>query len=54
MPLPDHHNNPRLARDALVLGPSAAPNRDPTATSGVNDFSQTVPQLCVPHQSTTS
>ena len=32
----------------LVVGPSAALNRDPTATSGVNDSSQTVPQLCVP------
>ena len=30
MPLPDHRNSPRLARDALVLGPSAALNRDPT------------------------
>ena len=27
--LPDHRNSPRLARDALVLGPSAALNRDP-------------------------
>ena len=54
MPLPDHCNSPRLARDALVLGPSAALNRDPTATSGVNDSSQTVPQLCVPQQSTAS
>ena len=33
MPLPDHRNSPMLARDALVLGPSAALNRDPTATS---------------------
>ena len=31
--LPGHCNNPRLARDALVLGPSAALNRDPTSTS---------------------
>ena len=54
MPLPDHCNSPRLARDALVLGPSAALNRDPTATSGVNISSQTVPQLCVPQQSSTS
>ena len=54
MPLPDHRNNPRLATDALVVGPSAALNRDPTATSGVNNSSQTVPQLCVPQQSTTS
>ena len=35
--LPDHCHSPRLARDALVLGPSAALNRDPTATSGVNN-----------------
>ena len=54
MPLPDHHNRPRLARDDLVLGPSAALNRDPTATSRVNNSSQTVPQLCVSQQSTTS
>ena len=44
MPLPDHRNSPRLARDALVLGPSAALNRDPTATSSVNTSPQTVPQ----------
>ena len=54
MLLPDHFNSPRLARDALVLGPSAALNRDPTATSSVNNTSQTVTQFCVPHQSTTS
>ena len=54
MPLPDHHNSTRLVRDALVLGPSAALNRDPTATSGVNNSCQTVPQLCVSQQSTTS
>ena len=54
MLLPDHHNSPGLARDALVLGHSAALNRDPTATSSVNKSSQTVPQLCVSQQSTTS
>ena len=54
MPLPDHRNSPRLARDALVLGPSAARNRDPTATSAVNNSSQRVPQLCVSQQSTSS
>ena len=54
MPLPDHCNSPRLARDALVLGPSAALNRDPTATSSVNNSSQRVPQLRVSQQSTTS
>ena len=54
MPLPDHHNSPRLARDALILGPSAALNRDLTATPGVNSSSQAVPQLCVPQQSATS
>ena len=53
MPLPNHSNSPRLARDALVLGPSAAHNRDPTATSSVSNTAQIVPQLCVPQQSTT-
>ena len=46
--LPDHRNSPRLARDTLVLGPSAALNGDPTTTSSVNNSSQTVPQLCIP------
>ena len=50
MPLPDHRNSPRLARDALVLGPSAALSRDPTTTPSVNDPTQTVPQVCVPQQ----
>ena len=54
MPLPDHRDSPRLARDALVLGTSAALNRDPTTTPSVNDPTQTVPQLCVPQQSTTA
>ena len=54
MPLPDHRNSPRLARDALVLGPSAALNRDPTTTPSVNDHTQTVPQVCVPQQPTTA
>ena len=44
----------RLVRDALALGPSAALNRDPTATSSVNNSSQIVPQLCVSQQSTRS
>ena len=35
------------------MGPSAALNRDSTASSGVNNSSQTVPQLCVSQQSTT-
>ena len=52
--LPDHCNSPRMARDALVLGPSTALNRDPTSTSSVKNSSQTVPQLCVPQQSTAS
>ena len=54
MQLPDHYSSPRLARDALVLGPSAALNRDPTSATSVNSFSQAVPQLCVSQQSTTS
>ena len=56
MPLPDHCNSPRLARDSLVLGSSAALNKDPTATPGVNNSSPDSPtiKLCVPQQSTTS
>ena len=54
IPLPDHPNSPRLVRDALVLGPSAALNRDPTTTPSVNDPTQTVPQVCVPQQSATA
>ena len=50
MSLPDHSNSPRLARDALVLRPSAALNRDPTTTPSVNNPTQTVPQVCVPQQ----
>ena len=46
MQLHDHCNSPRLARDAQVLGPSAALNRDPTSATSVNNFTQTVPQLC--------
>ena len=52
--LPDHCNSLRLARDALVLGPSAALNRDPTSATSVNNSPQIVPQLCVSQQSTTS
>ena len=54
IPLPDHRNSARLARDALVLGPSATLNRDPTTTSSVNDPTQTVPQVCVPQQPPTA
>ena len=54
MPLPDHCNNPRLARDAVVFGPSVPLNRDPTLATSVNISFQTVPQLCVSQQSTTS
>ena len=52
MQLPNYFNSPRLARNALVLGPSAVPNRDPTSATSVNNSSQTVPQLCVSQQST--
>ena len=46
----DHCHSPRLARDTstLVLGPSAALNRDPTSSSSLKNSSQTDPQLCVP------
>ena len=52
--LPHHSNSPSLAWDALVLGPSADLNRDPTPVTIVNNTSQTVPQPCVSQQSTTS
>ena len=54
MQLSDHTYSPRLARDALVLGPSADLKRDPTATPSVNNTPETVPQLRVPQQSATS
>ena len=54
MQLPDHCNSPRLARDALDLGPSAALNRDPTSATSINNSLQTVPKLCVSQKSTTS
>ena len=50
MPLSDHTNSPRLARDALVLGPSAALNRDPTAAPAVDNTPPAVPQLRDPQQ----
>ena len=52
MQLPDHGISPRLARDALIMGPSTALNRDPTSATSVNNSSQTVPQLYVSQQST--
>ena len=52
--LPDYCNSPRLARDTLVLGPCAALSRDPTSSTSVKNSSQTVSQLCVSQQSTTS
>ena len=54
VPLPDHCYSPRLARYVLVLGHSAALNRNPTSATSVNHSSQTVPQLCISQQSTTS
>ena len=50
MQLSDHSNSPRLARDSLILGPSAALNRDPTTTPGVDNTPQTIPQLRVPQE----
>ena len=46
MTLPDHRDSPRLARDALVLGPSAALNRDPTTTPSVNDPTHSPTSMC--------
>ena len=48
---PHHCSCSSLARDALVLGPSAALSRDPTPVTSVNNTSQTVPQPCVSQQS---
>ena len=42
MQLPYHCNSPRLARDALVLGPSAVINRDPTSVSSVKNSPTTM------------
>ena len=39
--LSDHTNSPRLARDVLVLGPSAALSGDPTPVTSVQNTSQT-------------
>ena len=47
-------NSSRLVRDTLVLGPSAALNRDPSPVTSVNNTSQTVPQSSVSQQSTES
>ena len=54
MQLPHHCNFPRLARDALVFGPSAALNGDPVPITSVNDTYQTVPHPSVSQQSTVS
>ena len=54
MQLPHHCNSSRLVRDALVLGPSAALNRDPTPVTSVHNTSQTVPQPSISQQSATS
>ena len=49
-----HSSEPQTSTVRISCPRPKALNRDPTATSGVNDSSQTVPQLCVPHQSTAS
>ena len=54
MPLPDHSNSPRLAGNALVLGPRAALNTDPPTATSVNNTTQTVPQFRISQQSSTS
>ena len=43
-PWPHYSNSPRLARDTVVLGPSAALSGDPTPITSVNNTSQSVPQ----------
>ena len=46
MELRHHNNSPRLARDALVWGPSAALDGNPISTASV--MTQIVPQPIVP------
>ena len=48
--LPCHTNSPRLARDVLVLGPSAALNGDPTSATSVQNTTQTASQSGVSQQ----
>ena len=45
-----HTNSPRLARDALVLGPSAALSGDATPTTVIQNTSQTASQSGVSQQ----
>ena len=52
--LPHHCNSHRLAKDALVWGPSANLKRGPSPFTSVNNSFQTVPQPNVSQQSTTS
>ena len=52
--MPHHSNSPRMARDAPILGPSAALNRDPTPVTSANNTSRTVKQTSVSQQCTTS
>ena len=51
---PLHTNCPRLARNALVLGPSVALNRDPTPTTNVKNTAQTTSQSGISQQPTIS
>ena len=52
--MPHHSDSPRLTRDALVLGPSAAVNRDHTPVTSLNNTSQAFAQPSVSQQSITS
>ena len=54
MQLSHHCNCSRLARDALVLGPSAALNGDPTPIISVIDTPETVTHPSVTQQPTAS
>ena len=45
-----HPDSPRLARDALVLGLSAALNGNPTLVTGVHNTPQADPQPSVSQQ----
>ena len=50
MQLPHHTDSPRLARDVLILGPSAALNGAPTLTPSIQNTTQTISQSGISQQ----
>ena len=50
MQLPYYSESPRLAFDALILGPSVALSENPTPITNATHTSQALSQLCVSQQ----